>query len=165
MSIAISNILNALSNGVSHPNRFLVQLPNDDGTLGILCFACTLPSRGLQTFEIKQRGTPYKVPFSQEYQPVTLSFYAAPELNTRRYFDKWHKDVILTYRSNILREYDDFAREVRIKVLDRMGATKYTVAMHEAWPLNIGEVDLNYGTNNTYTTITVTLTYKFWNMS
>ena len=160
---AIATILGALSSGIARPNRFSVQLPDDDGTIGILCYACSLPARGLQTFELKQRGVPYKVPFSQDYQPVTFSFYATPAYNTRKYFEKWHREVVLTFKNNVMGTYSKFAKKARIMTLDRMGQTRLTVNLFEAWPLNIGEVDLNYGTNNTYATITVTLTYKYWN--
>lgn len=160
---AISEILGALSTGIARPNRFKIELPNDDGgQFGILCYACTLPARGIQTFELKQRGVPYKVPFSQDYQPITFSFYATPRLNTRKYFERWHKDVVISYKYNVMGTYTNFARPVKIKMLDQMGEVGLTVSLIEAWPINIGEVDLNYGTNNTYATITVTLSYKYW---
>ncbi len=163
MSESISSFLASIKSDIARPNRFKVEFPNDDGIVGLLCYSCTLPQRAIQTFELKQRGVPYKVPFSQDYQPITFSFYANPTYNTRRFFEEWHKEVVQTFKMNVMGTYDVFAKKARIYTLDRTGRIRYRVNIFEAWPLNIGEVDLNYGTNNTYSTVTVTLTYKYWN--
>lgn len=160
---AISALTTALGGDIARPNRFKVFLPGDgSGNLGILCFQCTLPQRSLKTFDLNQKGVPYRVPFCQDYSPVTFSFYAKTNYNTRQYFDEWQNKVVIDLKHNVMGFYDNFVKKVKISVLDRMGAIQYTINLIEAYPLTIGDTDLNYGTNNTYQTISVTLSYKFW---
>lgn len=160
---AISTFTSAIGNDIARPNRFKVTLPGDGrGTLGILCYQCTLPQRSLKTFDLNQKGVPYRVPFCQDYSPVSFSFYARPDYNTRQYFDEWQNEVVIDLNYNVMGFYDDFVKKVKISTLDRMGVVQYTVKLIDAYPLTVGDTSLNYGTNNTYQTIDVTLSYKYW---
>ncbi len=160
---AITTFTAAISAGIARPNRFKIILPGDSGgNIGILCYSCTLPQRTIKTYDLNQRGTPYRVPFSQDYSPITFSFYALPDYNTRKYFESWQHEVVLSYPMNVMGTYNRFAKRVKIQTLDRMGSVKYTVDLFEAYPITIGDSDLNYGTNNTYQTVSVTLSYKYW---
>lgn len=159
---SITTFTGAISAGLARPNRFKVILPGDNqGSVGILCYQCTFPQRSLKTFDVMQRGVPYRVPFSQDYSPVSFNFYALPDYNTRQYFDEWHKDVILSLPMNVMGTYDRYVKNIKIQSLDRMGQVKYKIKLYEAWPVTIGDVDLNYS-SNTYQSIAVTLSYKYW---
>lgn len=159
---AITTFTAAINTGIARPNRFKVVLPGDTGSIGILCYGCTLPQRSLKTYDLNQRGVPYRIPFSQEYSPVTFSFYATPEYNTRLFFEDWQHKVIASYAMNVMGTYNRFVKEVKIQALGRAGDITYGVKLFEAYPLTIGDSDLNYGTNNTYQTVSVTLSYKYW---
>lgn len=160
---AITTFTSTIAAGIARQNRFKVILPGDSGgNIGILCCSCNLPQRTMQTYELKQRGVPYAVPFSQQYTPITFSFYALTDYNTRKYFDAWQHQVCISYSMNVMGTYSKFAKEVQIHALNRMGNPAYKIKLFDAYPITIGDADLNYGTNNTYQTISVTLSYKYW---
>lgn len=159
---SITTFTSAIASGIARQNRFKVILPGDSGNIGIMCYACNLPQRTMKTFDLNQRGVPYSVPFSQQYTPITFSFYATTDYNTRKYFDSWQHEVVISFSMNVMGTYSRFAKEVKIQTLNRMGVPSYKIKLIDAYPITIGDADLNYGTNNTYQTVSVTLSYKYW---
>lgn len=134
---------------------------NANGNIGVFCHTCNLPQRTLLTYEHKQHGAPYRVPYSQQYDPVTFSFYTDPSYTTRQYFDIWQAAVV-NLDSNTFNYYDEFTSDVHIMTLDNTGNFSYMVTLYEAYPLNVGMVDLSYSNMNSTQTITVTMSYKYW---
>lgn len=189
--ISIDNFISKISKGLAKPNRFIVEfnLPpgiqdfkygmntrattagirgsnsqyNKNETINIMCHTCSLPQRSLLTYVHKQLASPYRVPYSQsEYDPVTFSFYADPELNTRRYFDIWQTTVVNTV-VNTINYYNEFTTNVTIKIIDDEGHPTYSIILYECYPVSVGMVDLSYSASNQVLSTTVTLAYKQWN--
>lgn len=186
--IGISKFVAKLGNGLARANKFRVEfnLPpgvdatkdgintlitksniaatqrilNGDGSINIFCHTCTLPQRSLSTYPHKQLSGPYLVPYSQNYEPITMSFYADKMLNTRRYFDLWQTAVINT-AVNTMNYYNEFTSDVMIYVLDDHGNDSYKVQLVDCYPLSVGMVDMTYGTSELLNVI-VTLSYKQW---
>jgi hypothetical protein len=126
-----------------------------------MCHSCSLPQRTLLTYDHKQLAAPYRVPYSQSYDPVTFSFYADTDYSTREYFDIW-QNAAINIGSNTVNYYNEFTSDVRITTIDIEGNDAYFVDLYEAYPINIGVVDLSYSTMNAVQTVTVTLSYKYW---
>lgn len=188
---SINNFLSKLGDGLQMPNRFrlefflprgIIDLPNplafnitstvgaitayqiymnQDEKINVFCHTAAFPMRSLSVWDHKMWSAPYKVPNSQNFEPVTFGFYADSDMNTRRYFDAWMSAVINLY-SNTTNYYDEFVSDVNIIALDREGNDTYRVTLREAYPLNIGAVDLSYANRNSVTTVNVTMTYKLW---
>jgi hypothetical protein len=134
---------------------------NQNGLINVLCHTCSLPQRSLLTYEHKQLSAPYRVPYSQTYDPVTFSFYADSEYIVREYFDIW-QNAVVNIGSNTLNYYNEFTSDVKIYAIDDAGEDTYSVILYEAYPINIGIVDLSYSNMNATQTVTVTLSYKYW---
>lgn len=135
---------------------------NEDGRIGLFCHTCSLPMRSLATFEHKTHmGPAYKAPYSSSYEPVTFTFYADKGMNTRRYFDIWQQSVLNVY-SNTNNYMNEFTSDVTIVTLDQEGKPGYRTTLYEAFPVNVGAVDLSYSQNNALTNVSVTLSYKIW---
>nr|DAM80112.1 MAG TPA: Baseplate wedge protein [Caudoviricetes sp.]DAO72641.1 MAG TPA: Baseplate wedge protein [Caudoviricetes sp.]DAS48656.1 MAG TPA: Baseplate wedge protein [Caudoviricetes sp.] len=136
------------------------SLYNGTGAINIMCHSAMFPDRMLQSYEHKQMVMPYRVPYSQMYNPVTMTFYADSTLNTRRYFDIW-QNAVVNIHDNTLNFYSEFTSDVHIWALDREGNDAYGVKLIEAYPLTLASVDLSYG-NNAVQNVTVTFSYKYW---
>ena len=149
------------SNSSSALIQFQEIAMNQNGNINIMCHSCNLPQRTLLTYEHKQLIGPYRVPYSQSYDPVTFSFYTDPQYTTREYFDIW-QNAVINIGSNTLNYYNEFTSDIRIFTLDNLGNDTYFVELYEAYPINIGIVDLSYSNMNTTQTVTVTMSYKYW---
>jgi hypothetical protein len=134
---------------------------NQNGLVNVLCHTCSLPQRSLLTYEHKQLSAPYRVPYSQAYDPVTFSFYADSDYIVREYFDIW-QNAVVNIGSNTINYYNEFTSDVNIYAINDAGEDTYYVTLFEAYPINIGIVDLSYSNMNATQTVTVTLSYKYW---
>lgn len=189
--LSVSSFITRFKTGFARPNRYRVEfsLPagfntsptfpgvnsnssaslirfqeinmNRQGNINIMCHSCNLPQRTLLTYEHKQLIGPYRVPYSQSYDPVTFSFYTDPEYTTREYFDIW-QNAVVNIGSNSMNYYNEFTSDIRIYTIDSAGNDAYFVDLYEAFPINIGMVDLSYSNLNTTQTVTVTMSYKYW---
>jgi hypothetical protein len=134
---------------------------NRQGYINIMCHSCNFPQRTLLTYEHRQLIGPYRVPYSQTYDPVTFSFYTDPYYTVREYFDIW-QNAVINIGSNTVNYYNEFTSDIRIVSIDNEGNDTYFVDLYEAYPLNVGMVDLSYSNMNNTQTITVTMSYKYW---
>lgn len=191
MSVKVSDFMALMDKGIARSSKYKVEfvLPrginaaaswaavNSESTAGsirgidakynktekinLFCHSATLPQRSIDTAQHKQLSVPYRVPISQSYDPVTFSFYADSDLNTREYFDIW-QNAVINLSNNTTNFYDEFTSDLRITLIDQEGEEGYYVDLYECWPSNIGMVDLSYSNANALINVTVTLSYKYW---
>lgn len=189
--VSITSFISRFDSGIAKPNRYRVEfkLPrghgadfseigtnsasssdfiqmfefslNRNGNVNIMCHTCTFPQRSLLTYEHKQLAAPYRVPYSQSYDPVTFSFYTDSNYLVREYFDIW-QNAVINIGSNTLNYYNEFTSDIKIIALDVRGNDAYAVTLFEAYPINIGVVDLSYSNMNNVQNVTVTMSYKYW---
>lgn len=154
-------------NTLSNPEVFEGRIRNNDKLMNsnqlvnILCHTANLPQRALLTYEVRQNSAPVRHPYTGSNDPVTFSFYADENYNTRKYFSLWQQTV-LNPRTNTLNFYNEYISDVTITTLDDAGNPTYKVTLYEAYPINVGVVDLSYSSANQAQTVTHTLTYKWW---
>ncbi|WEM34530.1 baseplate wedge protein [Xanthomonas phage X1] len=134
---------------------------NGIGSINIKCHTANFPQRNLVTSERAQNSSSFRVPYTQAYDPVTFSFYADADADTRRYFDLWQNTVI-NVRSNTLNFYNEFTANVEMWNLNEMDQPTYGVRLEEAYPIAVGAMDIAYGNSGTYQTVTTTLQYRRW---
>jgi hypothetical protein len=70
--------------------------------------------------------------------------------------------TVMNLTSNTTNYYDEFVSDVNIITMDREGKDTYRVTLLEAFPLNIGAVDLAYSNMNSVAIINVTMAFKYW---
>lgn len=189
ISANVTDFLSKFPVGFARPNRYMVEmslppgigdagswlnqesvsgaisanniLMNGNGQVQIACHTCTMPARTLQTYPHSQHCAPFRVPFSQQYEPVTFSFYAGAHLRQRHFFDIWQTAVV-NINDNSLNFFTEYTMDVKIWQLDRKNNKTYGVCLYAAWPVTVGEVQYGYAQNNEVVNITVTLEYKLW---
>src|SRR6478736_674970 len=134
---------------------------NSNGGINIKCHTATLPQRSLLTQGLNQNSAEFRVPYSATYDPVTFSFYANSELDTRDYFEIW-QSTVCNFSNNTMNFLEEYVTDVNIFALDTAGKDRYRITLYEAWPLNIGAIDMSYSSIDSYQSTTVTLAFKSW---
>lgn len=120
-----------------------------------------MPARTLQTYPHSQHCAPFRVPFSQQYEPVTFTFYSGTHFRQRHFFDIWQTSVV-NINDNSLNFFSEYTQDIDIWQLDRNNNKTYGVRLYAAWPVAIGEVQYSYAQNNAVTEITVSMEFKLW---
>jgi len=131
------------------------------GGVNIKCHTATFPQRSMLTVGLNQNSAEFRVPYSATYDPVTFSFYADSEMDTRDYFEIWQSSVC-NFSNNTMNFLDEYTSDVKIIAMDQAGRDTYGVTLFEAWPLNIGTIDMSYSAQDAYQTTIVTMSYKSW---
>jgi hypothetical protein len=134
---------------------------NGKGQVQIACHTCSMPSRVLGTYPHSQHCAPFRVPFTQQYMPVSFSFYTGRDYAQRHFFDIWQTAVI-NINDNSLNFFSEYTQDVNIWQLDRNNDKTYGVKLYAAWPVAIGEIQLGYSNNNQIVNVTITLEFKLW---
>lgn len=134
---------------------------NRNDSINLKCHTMTMPQRSLMTYELKQNSAPYRLPYSASFDPVTFGFYTDSSYDTRDFFDVWQSTVINT-RTNTLNFYDEYTADIHMYAMDAMGRDTYHVTLYEAYPINLGIIDLSYSQSNNYQSVMVTMAYKYW---
>lgn len=131
------------------------------GSVNIKCHTATFPQRSLLTSEQVQNSAAFRVPYSASYDPVTFSFYADSDLDTRDYFDVW-QSAANNFQNNTMNFFSEYVSDVNIIALDVLGNDTYGVTLYEAWPMNIGVLDYSYANMDSFQTTIVTMSFKSW---
>lgn len=182
--------LSHFTNGVMRPNRYHVEfnLPpgvlgeqngfvhpsvtvgairardfamNSVGSINIKCHTAMFPQRSLATSERLQNSSPFRTPYSANYDPVTFSFYADGRADTRRYLDLWQNTVI-NVGSNTLNFYNEFVSDIRMWNVNEAGRRTYGVRLFEAYPLAVGALDISFANMNNFQNIISSFAYRRW---
>lgn len=129
------------------------------GAVNIMCHEATFPQRTLLTWDQSQNSAAFRIPYSLEYDPITFSFYADSNLNTRRYFEIW-QSAVANIRNNTMNYMSEFAAAVTIYQMDTAGNDTYSAQLVDAWPITVGSTDLSMANANAMHSITVTMAYR-----
>lgn len=113
------------------------------------------------TYPHSQHCAPFRVPYSQQFEPVTFSFFSNAAFDQRHFFEIWQTAVV-NINDNSINFFVEYTRDIDIWQLDRNNKPTYGVRLYGAWPVTIGEVSYGYAQNNVVTEITVTMEYKLW---
>ena len=137
------------------------QTLNKDGAINIACHNLVMPGRTLMLADHKQIGGPYRIPYSQTYDPVTFTFYGDRNLNARRYFDIWQTAVI-NINDNSINFWNEYTADIEIAQLDKKGEKTYVVTLYEAYPFAVGDVPYAYASTHQVQDVSVSIQYRIW---
>lgn len=187
-----TDFLSKIHGGFARPNRYLIefQMPpgigaggtwmnqqsaagnierfgnlfNSDGAVQIACHTCTMPPRATMVYNHTQYSAPFMVPYSQQYEPVTFTFYCNRELEQRKFFEIW-QTAVYNINDNSMNFFVEYTNDVHIHQLDRAGEIAYSITLYAAWVQSVGEVPYSYASNNTPLSVSVTMAYRLWKRS
>lgn len=134
---------------------------NGRGSINLKCHTVSMPMRSLSTMEFKSNSTLFKVPLGTSYDPISLTFYADGNMDSREYFELWQSSV-MNFGNNTLNFYNEYVSDVKIYMQNESGADVYGIILFECFPISIGMVDVSYASTNMPLNIQIMLSYKSW---
>ncbi len=134
---------------------------NKNGSVNVKCNMATFPGRSLQTIDFKSNSVNFKMPWSTSYQPISLSFYADGNLDSREYFELW-QSCVMNFGNNTMNFYNEYVSDVKLYLQNDSGADAYGIILYEAYPVNIGLMDISYGNSSTVLNVMISLSFKSW---
>ncbi len=163
--------------GLAKANKFSVMItpPSFEkqdvqaDQIQFLCHTAELPGKQFSTVEDRIYGLEVMKPYAATYEPVSLTFYNTNNFSPRKFWEKW-MDHIQPQGSRNMRYYNDMYGSIQIYHYPEIanepvpGEHNYVCTLNEAWPLSIGELELNWE-NQDVAEFTVSIQYKDWSQT
>jgi len=161
----------------SRSNNNNLKFVSDFGkVLPFLCSGTQLPGMGISTASVPHfgYGVTQSRPIRAKFDDVVMNFYMDNTSVALNFFTKWFQKIVnfdpdatgpKTSEGAFYGEVsymEEYATIVDIYVFDAAAARVLHVKLHEAFPTNIGNVNLKWGAGSDLAILDVTFTYKSW---
>ena len=146
------------------------SLDNDFGRqLQLRCLDTELPGRGAVLMENNIFGVPRKiVATSNVLNELNLRFIMSEKMSERDYFEKWLDIILGNYRNEDSSEmfltgfYADYIGNIEITNYNDKGEKVLTTKILEAFPLNVGNIQMTWSDNAQIMIFPVTFTFRHY---
>ena len=167
-----------VSMGIEQAEPFITQkyLNGKENLLYFYCKSATLPSSTLGEIPVPFMGRNFYEYGDREFDPWEITCYNSQDFAVRSFFEHWmngmnlHQENRETYNGGanggIFRggvgNYFNYFIDFKVEQLDRRNNVIYTYNMVNAFPTRCGEIQLDYGQQNSIEEFPVTLRYQYW---
>ena len=161
-------------NGGARPNLFKCRINFPDGNkntmerASFMIKAAQLPSSVIGQIEVPYRGRKLKVAGDRTFESWTITVINDTTFDIRNAFESW-MDRVNSHSRNVsadavVGQHLNYLRNMEVVQLDRDGdeAGIKTYTFIDAYPINIGAIELNYETVDAVEEFTVELSYHYW---
>lgn len=139
----------------------------DKEHLSMMIKAASIPAKSLGTLDTKRFGAIFKVANDVMVEGVTFTVMCSKYNEEHKFFEGWmsaiynygvQDDSSAIYR---MKYYKEYVGSVTVQTITRDGKNGPKVYLHEAYPTNVGAIELQYGDGD-IATFTVTLSFRDW---
>lgn len=146
---------------LSRQNRFEVLIPFGDSQLtSLMCHSVTIPSQFVVTDTNNMFGISRDHAWMKNVNQIVMRFYMDTDLKVKKTFDDWLKQI-QNPDNGVLDYYNNYIRDITIKVLDINDKVRNEIQVFEAYPRNV-EGDTLEARANGIATLVVTFNYRYY---
>ena len=172
---SIEHFKGVLKGGGVRPTMFHVEMSfpeavvtgsglsaDGDRRFGFLCEASQLPPSTIGEIPIPFRGRKLKVSGDRTFANWNATIINDDSFMIKNAMEKWSEKIQnhnFALGSTVL---NDYFSDAYVRQLDRDASVLRTYAFRGIWPVNISEVALNFGENDTYEKYDVEFAVQYW---
>lgn len=167
----ISDFKAHMKGGGARPNQFRVDL-NFPGFVSLggvatlegqfLCKATSLPASTIENIQVQYRGRQVNFAGERTFEQWQVTVYNDTNFFIRNAMEIWmngvQENATTLGRTNPL----DYQVDMQVHQLDRNGAQVKSYKFHDAYPISMSAIGLDYETTNQIETFDVTFQYNYW---
>jgi hypothetical protein len=167
----ISDFKAQLTGGGARANQFYVQLTFPAFvTLGIvagqqsqfLCKSAQLPASTIENFGVQYRGRAVNFAGERSFAPWSVQIYNDTNFNIRNALEQWSNGIQNLIGTTGLTNPNAYQVDLSVNQLDRNGAVIKSYTFHDAYPTEVGTIELDFDTVNAIETFPLTFQYNYW---
>jgi len=133
-----------------------------NGKFPFLCRSGAIPAYTLGIIEVPFRGRRIKVPGDRTFADWTVTVINDESQGVRKVFDNWIAYINNPDGEEVIRENtDDYRCTIQITHLKADGSKSRVYQLYDAFPTDIGAVDLSYDSVDVIQEFTVTFQYHY----
>ena len=167
----ISDFKAQMIGGGARPNQFRVELAfpsyvTAGALVGLnsqfLCKAAQLPAATIDNVPVMYRGRAVNLAGERTFAPWSISVYNDTTFSIRNAMEVWSDGILNMGQTNGRVNPRDYQVDLLVHQLDRNGATVKTYKFVDAYPTEVGQIALDYESNNQIEMFEVQFTYNYW---
>jgi hypothetical protein len=167
----ISDFKAQMIGGGARPNQFRVELAfpsyvTAGALVGLnsqfLCKAAQLPAATIDNVPVMYRGRAVNLAGERTFAPWSISVYNDTTFSIRNAMEVWSDGILNMGQTNGRVNPRDYQVDLLVHQLDRNGATVKTYKFVDAYPTSVGQIALDYESNNQIELFDVEFTYNYW---
>jgi len=161
----------AMIGGGARANQFFVTLAFPSyvafggaatAQAAFLVNAAALPGSIVQPTIVPYRGREVKFAGERVFQPWTISIMNDVSFNIRNSLEKWMAGMNDLQNNNGRTNPRDYQVNISVTQLDRNNNPLKIYTLASAFPVDLGDISVNYGDNDTIETYTCTFQYQHY---
>jgi len=163
----ISAFRSKLKDGGTRPNQFEVVIRYPDFIAGpaseagrFLITTAELPGQTMGVTPVYYRGRLVKLAGDKEFAPFSCSIINDTDFTIRNALERWMGYMEDAVTKNGVVQPALYQKPIDIFQLDRNGRTLRKYQLRDAFPVEIGPVQLDFGSNDQISTFGVTFQYQ-----
>jgi hypothetical protein len=159
---------------LARPTRFEVEIPipttisdvfnyKQRQLVNLFCESSAFPPQIIGVKQQRIYGPLYPRPFGVEYggEGLPMTFYLDQQMDIKAFFDAWISKIVdpnqfFVYYPN------QYAVNITLKQLNERDNSTYDVIIESAFPRSVSLIELNQGSTNQVSRITVNFAYRKW---
>tara|TARA_Y100000034_G_scaffold132250_1_gene194775 strand:- start:539 stop:1276 length:738 start_codon:yes stop_codon:yes gene_type:complete len=181
-----NSILFGTNRDVDEKNRRRDDSVNISRDLKFYCSSTNLPGKNINTIDNRRLGYGdiQKMPISRTYDNFTASFFCDNQYGVMKFFHNWlnlivdnsvevgdFNPVAGSILDNIRRPEkahreitykEDYQTRIRLTTFNERGEQTHRYTLHEAFPVQIGSVDVGWEENDTLLQLPIEFTYRYF---
>lgn len=127
-----------------------------------LCSASSLPGSTIDVAPVFYRGRAVPLAGERTFAPWGITVINDTDFAIRDAFEKWSQTINSVKNNTGATNPMLYTAQMSVHQLDRNGGVVKSYTFVDAWPSNVGEIQLDFGNNNTLETFTVEMQYAYW---
>ncbi|MGL5307498.1 MAG: phage tail protein [Aeromonas veronii] len=163
MALNLTDISNAFQSGdFARPNLFEVEIPFLGRDFKFKCKAASMPAAVTEQVIVGYQNKKLKLGGDRTFEDWTITVYNDSDHSVRKQFIEWQNLVHAIDRRIYGENPDVYKKEGTVTQFDRQGNPTHNHNIFGLWPTNVGELVLDWDTNNEVETFEVTLSVDWW---
>jgi len=127
-----------------------------------LCKATTLPASVLEDAPVFFRGRPVHLAGERSYQPWSVTVFNDTNFLIRNVMERWSNGIVSYTATNGIMRPTDYQVDLAVHQLDRNDKVIKTYKLYDAWPQDVGVIQLDFDANNQIEMFEVTFLYNYF---
>lgn len=155
--------------GGARANQFQVSIAKPAVAIGgsldslrFLAKSASLPAQTVADIPVNFRGREVHFAGERSFQPWSIEVYNDNNFAVRNAFESWIDTIQNAESTNGTLNPSQYQVDMEVAQLDRNDKVIKTYTFYNAWPTNVGQIQLDWDANNSIELFSVDFTYNYW---
>lgn len=124
--------------------------------------AASIPASSIADVEVMYRGRPVHFAGERTFQPWNITIYNDNDFVVRNAFEEWVNGIGDAASTTGVLTPAEYQTDLEVQQLSRNDEVLKSYRFFDAYPVEVGDIQLSWDQNNSIQEFNVTFVYNFW---